>query len=240
MELRRRVGQKLGLVWLFLWTCHLAAFPQTGAPLEAKKKAIGLAPSHIVIVQADGETIFGAYYFAVSNTTDKEQTFTSTLRLPRESIDFQAGEGLSNDHITILPNGVLSIRKTYAPGLSLLGVQFKVPVRHSGDNVLTFVPTEDVPLFFIASPQAGLLHFKAQGFEEGIPPMLAGSNYAGIRGQNIAAGQALVVSIDGFPGGRLPFLMLGAMMALLLLIGAVVLTLKTSKESQLASRGIYD
>lgn len=221
--------------FLFFSHLHALAFPGLGDPVEKKDTSIQLAQSHIVVLQTDAEMIWGAYYFAVQNGTSGEQAFRARIRLPRESIDFQAAEGLSNEDISILEDGVLSVSKTYPPGLSLQGIQFKVPVKKDSDNILTFIPLEDIPTLFFATQQSEILHFFAEGFEEGIPPMLAGGQYTGIRGQNLEAGKVLQLRITGFPGGRRPYFILGAFVGFFLLAFGALLTFRTSKEEKIFS-----
>ncbi len=217
------------IVISLLWCQTLSAFPQK---LDTKKEpSIGLSPSHIVILQTDAEFLYGSYYFAVSNTTGEEKPLATTLRLPRESIDFKAAEGLTNAEISILDDGVLQVNKTFKTGLSLVGIQFKVPVHKDGANILTFVPTQNLPHLFVATQQGDLLRFHASGFVSGIPPMLSGGNYSGIQGQNIPANQSLSIEITGFPGGRLAFWILAVLVGLLLIGLAAALTMRTNHHS---------
>lgn len=225
-------------VFFFLFSKTLFAFPGLGE--SVKPTGIQQTSSHIVIMQTDAKDLFGIYYFAVQNSDSVERDFTSSIRLPRESVDFQAADGLTNENVSILADGVLSIHKIYPPGLTLQGIQFKVPVKKDTDNILTFVPVQDIPTLYFATPQSELLRFSAQGFEDGIPPMLAGGNYSGVRSQNLQAGQQIHLKITGFPGGRRPFFILGACMGALLLLLAGLLTLRTSRESEVGSRAVYD
>jgi hypothetical protein len=228
------------LTVILFFASPVFSFPGLGDPVpEKKKESIGFTPSHIVIVQTDAEHIWGAYYFAINNSFSVGKEFTATLRMPKESIDFQAADGLSNENISILADGVLSVRKLFKPGLSLQGIQFKVPVKKDSDNILTIVPVQDVQQFYIATPQSELLHFSGSGFESGIPPMLAGGNYSGIKGLNISAGTEVKISITGFPGGRRPFFIMGACVGILLLLIAGALTLRTLRE-ETSARGLYD
>lgn len=199
--------------------------------------SISTTPSHIVLVQTDATNIWGVYYFAVHNKFTVEKEFITQIRLPRESIDFQAGEGLTNDNISILEDGVLKIHKTYKVGLSLQAVQFKVPVKKDSENVLSIEPVQDIAQLYIATPQSELLSFSASGFEKGIPPMLEGSNYTGIFSHKISAGQRVKVTLSGFPGGRFPFFVMALCMGLLLFAAAALLSVRTSRNND---RVVYD
>ncbi len=210
-----------------LFTNILFAFPGLG---DKKETGIARTPSHIIILQTDAELLWGAYYFAVNNATGEERELSSHIRLPREIIDFQAAEGLTNEDLVISKDGVLNVHKVYPPGLSLQGIQFKVRVNKDSDNVLTLIPVEDIGQLYIATPQSDLLHLKAEGFVEGIPSMLQGASYTGIHAGNKKAGESIVVSISGFPGGRRPFLILGACVGLLLLFSVAFLTLRGRRD----------
>lgn len=220
---------RVGLVLLTLYCSHVFAFPGLGSgPSSA---SIHQTASHIVLMQTDAKDIYGIYYFAVENPGSEEVEFSSSIRLPHETADFQAGEGLTNENVTILKDGTLRIHRKYPSGITLQGIQFKVPVKKDTHNVLTFVPVDSIANMYFATPQSELLHFSASGFEEGIPPMLAGGNYSGIRSANVSAGQTISLSITGFPGGRASFFLLGACMGVLLLLCAGLLTLRTSNNS---------
>jgi hypothetical protein len=220
----------LFILFLFLTNPLLYAFPNLVEGPKKQEAEIRTAPTHIVILSTDASSVFGVYYTAVQNETKQEQDFTTTIRLPRETLDFQAGDGLTNENISIVDDGVLKIRKKYPPGLSLQAVQFIVPVKKDTKNVLTFVPAENIDALFFATPQSDLLKFSAVGFEDGVPPMLLGGHYSGVNAKNIAAGRSVELMITGFPGGRLNFFILGACMGLLLILSAAILTRRTYRE----------
>ena len=106
----------------------LLAFPQAEPSSESSVPLprIGLTSSQIVILQADADYVWGTYYFAISNPTGEDQTFANSLRLPLETLDFQPGDGLTNDDLSLQNDGSITVKKLYAPGLSLQGLQFKV------------------------------------------------------------------------------------------------------------------
>jgi hypothetical protein len=221
--------------YLLLFSSSLFAYAGMGdGSLLKKRGTIAMTQSHIVMLQTDAETLWGNYYFAVQNTDEKEQEFSVSLRLPRESVDFQAGEGLSNEQITISDEGLLNIHKSYKPGMSLQGVQFKVPVKKDTKNVLSFEPVQDVAVLYFATQQSDLLHFSSERFEPGIPPMLEGGKFSGIRGENIVKGQLIKLSITGFPGDRFVFFILGLAVAALLFLLASLLVWRT-RESDSSS-----
>ena len=190
---------------------------------------IHLAPSHIVILQADTETIFGSYYVAVQNPGEREEPFSFKLRLPLETIDFQAAEGLTNENISILSEGSLQVHQVYKPGMSLQGINFKVPARRNSDSVMTLSPLEDIPALYITSPQGASLHLSAKGFEQGVPPMLAGGQYYGIHAEHIQASSSISIEISGIPGGRRPFYLMGLCMSLVLFLVVSLLTLRSQR-----------
>ncbi len=219
-----------------LWaTPNLSQPDLNKAPEQA---TISISPSQIVIIQADNDFMWGSYYLAVSNQTTSEKEFQVKIRPPSESTDFQAGEGVRSEDISIQNNGILNIKRMYPPGLTLQGIQFKVPIKKTGENTLSFTLAENAPAFFIATSQKGLVKFQAQGFESGIPPMLAGGNYDGIRGQKIEQGQKFIVEVSGLPTGRLYYFILAGIMGLILVISTSLLAWRT--HYQASTSGFYD
>ncbi|MBI2603703.1 MAG: hypothetical protein HYW48_11685 [Deltaproteobacteria bacterium] len=223
------------LLQLFL-SAKLHAYPQMMAERQIsalEQGTIKLAGSHIIILQADIENIWGSYYFAVSNQTGGEASFDLAVRLPQETVDFQAGEGLQNEELQLFPDGRLGVRKNFPSGLTLLGINFKVPTKGKGEASLTLVPSYDMAQLFIATTQVDLLAFRATGFESGLPPMLAGGRYAGIKGEGIKKGQTVQVNILGIPSSPRELLkMLGWMTGLVLLIALALLTSMLRKERE--------
>lgn len=216
------------------------AFP-TQSPSDPSKTAepnIGVNPSQIVIIQTDNDFMWGSYYLAITNRTNGEKDFQFKIRLPAESTDFQAGEGVRSEDIQIQSDGILNIKRSYPPGLTLQGIQFKVPIKKTSENTLTFSLAEKAPAFFIATPQKGIVTFQAPGFENGIPPMLSGGNYDGIRGQNIEAGKKFVVVVNGLPTGHLYYFILAGIMGLILIVSASLLAWRTHQQPN--TRGLYD
>lgn len=216
-RLRSRKVPSRGLVSLALCFAYLQIFAFHGMSknIPDPTESIYQTTSRIVLLQADAEHVWGAYYFAVQNTLTEAQVFQSHIKLPLEVVDFQVGESLTNEDVSLLPDGRLEIKKQYRPGLSLQSLQFKAPINRMGDTVLTFMPDSPRIHFYFATVQESL-DFKADGFEKGIPPMLQGSAYKGIHSDQFGVGDSIKLKISGIPGSRKAFVILATIFAFLL------------------------
>lgn len=223
-------------LWLLVFSSKLLAFPGIGdgSLLKRPQPVVSKTSTEIILIQTDAaQSIWGNYYFAVQNSSSSEEEFTVHLRLPKETVDFKEGEGLASSDISLNKEGLLTITKKFKSGLSLQSVQFRAPVMKDSENILTFKPAEDVPVLYFATTQKEILKFSAKDFEKGLPSMLEGGQYEGIKGQNIKKDEQILLSITGIPGGRRPFFLLALGFAVVLFLSASLLTrLKKQEEDE--------
>lgn len=195
---------------------------------------VNLSSRHIVILQADLDFIWGHYYFAVVNENDKITRFTVPVMLPEHTIDFKAQDGLNEKDIKLSHDGKVSIEKDFKPGLTLMGMGFKLQIDkwHDADQIV-FATEKEVQELSIAVPANSGLQIIGQEdlFTTGLPPMLKGGKYEGIiSAKNIAAGQRFSIELNGVPKQRYSFWILGLGAGICLIALGIVLSYVTLGE----------
>ncbi|MBP6217912.1 MAG: hypothetical protein KA436_04945 [Oligoflexales bacterium] len=157
-----------------------------------------LTPSHIYLLEADEEYVWGTYYFAVSNKQSEAVSFRTAIILPLETSEYQAYSGVQPGDLKPAEDGLVYLEKTFPPGLSLLGIHFKVKMVSSSHSTLSFKPPFDIPTFSIAATKKSGLHLSSEALKEGLHPMLAqDGEYDGLIGQGMVRGVAFQVQLEG-------------------------------------------
>lgn len=205
------------------------AFPGYSKGENQNKGKIYQTASHIVIIQSDLEYVWGSYYFAVMNRTSKNKLWSNLIRLPFETTDFEAGENLKKTNLSLEPDGSIKVSKSFLPGMNLVGLRFKAPIKRGKTNTLTFESPNHIKHLFIATTQKKQLKFKAKDFKDGVPPMLAKDQYSGINRTNIKKGERFNIEISGIPDDRTTFWVMGTITACLLLLILGVIFIKDSR-----------
>jgi len=204
--------------------------------LEGKSRAQALeqpAPAflsnrHIIILQADLKNIWGTYFFAVTNPAMVPAEFETLITLPDDTVDFRAQDGLSDADLRLDDQGRLYIKKTFQPGLNLLGVGFQVKASKSGADLIHMTPLVDIPELSVAVPVGSSLKVSGPQFKAGVPPMLAGGKYTGmIATAPVGKGSGVTIHLDGIPKDRFSFTLLGGLVFVLFLLTGTALTIKT-------------
>jgi hypothetical protein len=200
-------------------------------PLRAQTEAVHGTASHIVIVNADLEWVYGMYYFAVINPLADESPFAVDLNLPQEARDIGAGENLSEADITIDGTHV-HVARSFPPGMSLAGVRFRAPAQRGKDSILTFIAAADIKQFYVATTQSDALTIQGKDFADELPPMLQGGSYSGALRRGIKQGEIVEVRIAGVPGPRTILWVVFACTALALGLGFLVAWSKERRGSE--------
>ena len=214
-------------VLLFL----IAATLVSNRPAEAKSKtnrspsSVSLANRHIVVLNADNQYLWGAYYFAIVNHDKSPQEFQTEILLPKEATDFEPQSGIENHEILLSEEGKPSIKKIFQPGLTLINIGFKIPHNPWNYNKLSFSPSINVPEFSVATLVKNKLNITSKHLTPGLPHMLPGDQYTGIIGQ-LKTGETTAVLIGGLPLPRTFSWIIALMTAFLLLLLASSLAVK--------------
>ena len=201
---------------------------QQAGRLYADTSPVHLSDRHIVILQADLEYIWGTCYIAVINTSTREEEFETFINLPDQMADFRPEDGLTDGDLKLDDQGRPYVRKQFRPGMSLLGVGFKVLVTGTGPETLSFRAKMNIPELSIATPTLGGLRLAAANFREGIPPMLSQEKYRGVISKRpIMKDESFSILIRGIPKERPKLQMVALIVAVILAISGILLTLRT-------------
>ena len=160
---------------------------------------ISLGKKHIFILTSDNKEVFGTSYFAVFNTAKTAKSIRFNLFLPDNVSHFEPREGLLKEDFLLDDEGNLFVNKEFKPGLSLIGLDFKVAYSYSERGPLQFNLPFDLDEISLAVPVESGLALEAEGFKEGVPDMLSQGQYKGILKKKIKQGERLSIDVRGLP-----------------------------------------
>lgn len=188
-----------------------AELPQSGAhPVIAPRELIVLKPS------VDG--IWGTWITAVIHKGTAPEEVTINVNIPRESINFQAGEGIEKKDLKLESDGI-KVQKIFAPGVNVVSVLFEVPA-HYGTSRLTLVPKRELPEISVMTPK-GMLSIKADGLVAQPDDRQDGERYDVFGAStSLSENKEFVIDVSGVPEGRSRLWILGSVIALLLVLSA--------------------
>lgn len=204
------------------------SFSEDTLPTSANEDSIEVTPRHIMILQADLDFIWGSYFFALQNKSSTPQDYSIPIALPKESVDFQPQDGLSEKDIRLDPDGHIVVEKVFPPGLNLMGIGFKIPTTKFGSDFLSISPIFPIGELSVATPNMNDLSVRGDKFTKGLPPMLPADRYRGIQISDVEKNQSLSIYIDGIPKKRSHIQIIGLVIGLLLCGLGVLLTLITA------------
>ncbi len=199
----------------------------------SKKTGVEISERHIIIVEADQDRISASYYLGVMNHGEKPMKFSTPILFPKQMTHFEPQGSLTNDDIHLKSNGQIFLEKEFPKGLTLANLGFQVELKTLPEKILSFTAPYDLKELSIVTSKSSPLQFTGEGFEPGVPHMLANSEYKGIMVHNKKKDQAFRITIQGFPEhGKNTWLLGSLFLSLLLSLGSF-LTLRTSPKRKL-------
>ncbi len=188
---------------------------------------------HVVMLHPGFDTVWGTYMFGVRNEGSAPEKFRSSLALPKETVDFQAQEGLAQEDLTSGGEDGLIFEKEFPPGLTLISIGFKVNSEF-GEAQLTFHQKSDVGQFSVVTKQGSLLISSASALmDPAMDAVVSEESFTSITSKGpITAGESVVINVSRVPEGRTRLWYSGAIIAALLVVIAVGMTLKTMGSSR--------
>lgn len=212
MSIRRLVA----IFALFLST-ETSVWTQTEATLSSAHPV--LAPRELIVMKPGVDRVWGTWITAVIHKGSAPEALSFYVNIPRESVDFQPGEGLEAKDLKIEAGGV-NIQKIFAPGVNVVSILFAVPARY-GASTLTLVPRRDVPEMTLMTPK-GLLTLKGGGLVAQEDDRQDGQRYdVFATGAPLGASKEYVLDITGVPEGRSRLWILGGVLGGLLLLSSI-------------------
>lgn len=194
-----------------------------------------VAPRELIVLKPALDQVWGTWITAVIHRGESPEEVSFYLNIPREAVDFQAGEGLEPKDLKIQSDGVL-VRKTFAPGVNVVSVVFAVPARY-GVTSLTLVPKREVPEMSIMTPK-GILTAKGDGLAVQPDDRQEGERYDVLgTTKPLPLGKEFVLDIAGVPEGRSRLWILGGIVGGLLILTAGVYAWRTRPQKTGAEDG---
>lgn len=215
---------------LILMTFTQASF----ATALSDTSEVRIGNRHMVLIQADLENIWGSYYFAVVNNSNEQKRVKVEIGIPKEVSDFRAQEGLNDSDLQLDENGVVYLEKEFPKGMHLMAVGFQIKLYSMQQPRMTFKALYDMPEFSVAIMRGSQLKLSSDDkMKEGVPLMLAGSEFSGlISQQTISKGESITVFVEGIPTGREWYWILGGGVGILIALLAALLTIITKTKEQ--------
>lgn len=201
-------------------------------PAEA---AIEVSGRHVYILYEGMDELWGNYLFLVGNTGTEPEEATVKVMLPRETIDWQGNQGIGENELMLGEGGGLILKKSFPPGESLISIGFKVPAS-MGSAPLSFQSPSDMSALSLFVQKGGL-SVDGAGVQKS-EATLSGDTFDTYTWPDVKAGSVVEAEVTGLSEGRGRFWMTGGVIAVLLLAGAVVMTMKTRKDGQDGTDGI--
>ena len=210
----RSLFRFLALVLCFGTTGILAQTVETPSVIHPV-----LAPRELIVMKPGVDRVWGTWITAVIHKGSAPEEISFYVDIPRESVDFQAGEGLEAKDLKIESDGI-KVQKTFAPGVNVVSILFAVPA-HYGVGSLTLVPRRDVPEMTLMTPK-GMLTLKASGLVAQEDDRQDGQRYDVLAtSAPLGAGKEFVLNISGVPEGRSRLWILGGALGGLLLLSSI-------------------
>jgi hypothetical protein len=154
---------------------------------------------HMMIISADAENIWGSYYFGVFNDSKDSQVFSTKIMLAKQASDFQVRQGSSTDSVQLGKDGSLTLTDKFVSGMTLVNIDFKIPLQKFGTNTMNFVAPMDFSEVNIVVPNSLGLKLDASGFVSGVNDMMSAQKYEGIIRTDIKKGEIFEVEVAGLP-----------------------------------------
>ncbi len=204
-------------------------------PLKAKnsddEKKIEISDRHIIIIDANQEKINSSYYLGVMNHLDNPKKFSTPVMFPKEMSHFEPQGQVTKEEINLNSSGQITMEKEFRKGLSLVNFGFQIETESLTDKSITFVAPYDLKELSLVVSKTSPLNLSGEGFSEGVPHMLANSEYKGIMIHNMKKGRSFTVAIHGLPEHGKHIWLLGSIFFSLLVGVSTLLTLKTRPKN---------
>jgi hypothetical protein len=188
---------------------------------------------HVIMLHPGFDTVWGTYMFGVRNDGTEPEKLRGFLTLPKETADFQAQEGLTQEELISGGADGLMFEKEFPAGLTLISIGFKVNANF-GSTVLTFAPKVDLQDFSVVTKKDPLTIKSSSGLlnEPGITPV-SNEDFVAITAKGpIHTGESVVIEVGNVPEGRGRLWIAGGIIAGLIATFSLGLTLKTLASSR--------
>lgn len=209
----------LSIGFFFLLADIVFSYPGVHKISSEEKSSIELGKKHMLILTGDNERLYGIVYFAVMNNSAQFLNLKFPVILPKGVSEFEPRDGVEKKDFLLGQNGFLFIEKLFKPGVTLIGIDFKIPYLSRDRKPLELILPVDLEELSIATPRGSGLSFEAKEFTSGLPLMLSETEYSGILAKNLQKDSSLVFSIKGLPESHFFAEFLGIVIAVISFFG---------------------
>lgn len=207
-------------------TAESVLWAQTSAAPSAERPV--LAPRELIVMKPGVDRVWGTWITAVIHKGAAPEEFSFYVNIPRESVDFQPGEGLVAKDLKIESDGI-KIQKAFAPGVNVVSILFAVPAQY-GLGTLTLSPRREIPEMTMMTPK-GLLTLKGAGLVAQEDDRQDGQRYEVLAtSAPLSMGKEYVLNISGVPEGRSRIWILGGVLGGILLLSSIWFTWRTRPQ----------
>lgn len=218
----KKIFFKLIYFLLFVASWQLVAYPGIHKIPEKKGKEITLGKKFMIIITADMKNLYGVSYFAVTNSSSQYKFLKFPVLLPKGVKDFEARDGVAKENFVLGDKGHLFIEKSFKPGMTLVGVDFKIPYAPEERGPIEIKMPFALEELSLSTPRSSGILFEADHFETGVPEMLSDQEYSGILAKNLSKNTTLSFRVKGLPDSHFFAQILGAFVSFFALLGLLL------------------
>lgn len=161
-----------------------------------------LSKRHLTVLYTGVGKIHGNYYVVLQNSSDKPLKVRIPVLLPKETVDYQLGNGTNPEDVIPGNEQGLVVSKEIPVGMTMLSFAFIVNAEGS-EVKLTFPNSDGIDGLTIVTPEDGLIVKSDKFAPTEAPPMGHGTKYLafGLK-EALTPGTPLEISIEGVAEGR--------------------------------------
>lgn len=176
---------------------------------------------HVMMLYPGVDEVLGTTLVVVENNGVEEELINLPILLPKEMIDFQAQEGVSQNQLKATDDGRIVAELNIPPGRRMIGVGFKVSADHGHVN-LTFSPQTKIPNLSVIVPR-DQMSLKSNDLS-GPEVIEFGAQQQSMWSKlDVAAQQQIHIALTDVPKGRGRLWLLGSLMGLVILLSSIFL-----------------
>ena len=170
---------------------------------------VSVAGRHVVVLYKSIDSVMGTYLFLVNNDAEKPLKAKLPIMLPKETLDFEALNGVGRDELKLGKEGGLILEKEFRQGDSLMSIGFRVPAS-IGEGELTFEAVADVEVFSVfVRPDTIEVSFEQEGYEKKENVPFGANTFTTFTKKSLPKGESTKVFVSNIPKGRGQYWLLG-------------------------------
>ena len=174
-----------------------------------------VVPKFIYVLHGGVDAVWGQYMFMVKNSSDQTINSKVKVTLPKETVDWQAQEGLGGIDFNLGENGGVEFSKDFNPGDNVHTVGFKVPARSGDGEISIDLPMDVKELSFLTT---GSIIIEGENMK--VEKRQGQQKYDKYHFLDLKAGDTVTIKVAGVHVGRTNFWMYGWIAAAIIFLAA--------------------